>query len=52
MDSLKDLMVLFRMNRPEGPKEYMGNCVAGLGTGFFDETMGGRAGPWVGYVVY
>ena len=38
-------MVLFRMNRPEGPKEYMGSRVGGLGAGFCDETLGGRAGP-------
>ena len=33
------------MNTPEGPKEYMGSCVAGLGAGLCDETLDGRARP-------
>ena len=45
MDGSKDMMVLFRRNKQEGPKEYRGSRVAGLGAGLRHGTLGGRDGP-------
>ena len=45
VDESNDRVLLSRINTPEGPKEYMGSCVEGLGAGLRDETLGGRARP-------